>query len=87
VPAPTSFIVGDCCTNSGKPCSFECAARLLEKDFVTSARPPWMAEVLETQEQFPVQAGVQELITNAFVDILDSGFRRNDEDGAESDYS
>jgi hypothetical protein len=22
-------------------------------------RPPWMAEVLETQEQFPVQAGIQ----------------------------
>jgi hypothetical protein len=32
-----------------------------EKEFVTPARPPWMAEVLETQEQFPVQAGVQNL--------------------------
>jgi hypothetical protein len=27
--------------------------------FVIPARPPWMAEVLETQEQFPVQAGIQ----------------------------
>jgi hypothetical protein len=28
---------------------------------VIPARPPWMAEVLETQEQFPVQAGIQGL--------------------------
>jgi len=27
---------------------------------VMPARPPWMAEVLETQEQFPVKAGIQE---------------------------
>jgi hypothetical protein len=26
---------------------------------VIPARPPWMAEVLETQEQFPVHAGIQ----------------------------
>jgi hypothetical protein len=26
---------------------------------VIPARPPWMAEVLETQEQFPVKAGIQ----------------------------
>jgi hypothetical protein len=30
-------------------------------DVVIPARPPWMAEVLETQEQFPVQAGIQGL--------------------------
>jgi phage terminase large subunit-like protein len=29
--------------------------------FVIPARPPWMAEVLETQEQFPVQAGIQDV--------------------------
>jgi len=29
--------------------------RPLKKGFVTPARPPWMAEVLETQEQFPVR--------------------------------
>ena len=38
-----------------------CPSSLLKKDFVIPARPPWMAEVLETQERFPVQAGVQEL--------------------------
>ena len=42
-------------------------------EHVIPARPPWMAEVLETQEQFPVQAGIQEVY-----DFLDSGFRRND---------
>ena len=33
------------------------------------ARPPWMAEVLETQEQFPVKAGIQECLFK----LLDSG--------------
>jgi hypothetical protein len=36
-----------------------------------------MAEVLETQEQFPVQAGIQE----GLLKPLDSGFRRNDDKG------
>jgi hypothetical protein len=48
----------------------------VEKGFVTPARPPWIAEVLETQEQFPVKAGVQKLILML---SRHPGFRRSPE--------
>ena len=41
---------------------------------VIPARPPWMAEVLETQEQFPVQAGIQRFKWAS----LDASFRWHD---------
>jgi hypothetical protein len=69
----------DCMDAGGTPPGMEAVDRVGNKrSRATPGAVAGMAEVLETQEQFPVQAGIQDVDEIIDLNFLDVGFQRCD---------